>query len=133
MNLDKATADALASDASFAVGSSRGVLKLGAAHAQGDGRWQRPLEIALQCDPDPGDEGCAIGGVALSSPLPRTVKLAGPSGADLTFAIAEVFPVSAPSIAHVRVRLGGAPEILGLVRVGIATIASTIAPRSSKD
>jgi hypothetical protein len=118
VNLDKATADALASDPAFTVGSTRGVLKLGDAQTQGDGRWQRPLEIALQCDADPNDEGCAVGGVALSAPLPRMLRLAGPSGADLAFAIAEVFPLSAPQVVRAKVRLGGTPESLGLVRAG---------------
>ncbi len=61
VNMDKATADALASDPAYRAGSPRGVLKLGDATAQADGSWQRPLEIVLQCDPDPNGEGCAVG------------------------------------------------------------------------
>jgi len=118
VNLDRATADALASDAAYRVGSPRGVLKLGDAIAQGDGSWQRPLEIVLQCDPDPGDEGCAVGGVGLSAPLPRVLRLAGPSAADLVFSVKEVFPAAAPEAARAHVLLGGAPQILALVRAG---------------
>ena len=118
VNLDKTAADALASDPAFRVGSPRGVLVLAEAQAQGDGRWQRPLEILLPCDPDPNNEGCAIGGVALNAPAPRTLRLAGPSGADLVFAVDEVFPSTAPSPVRVRVRLSGAAELLALVRVG---------------
>jgi hypothetical protein len=118
VNLDRAAADALASDPSYRVGSPRGVLKMGDAIAQGDGSWQRPLEIILQCDPDPNDEGCGVGGVGLTAPLPRIVRLAGPSGADLAFAVREVFPAAAPEAARTHVLLGGAPEILALVRAG---------------
>ena len=86
--------------------------------AQGDGRWQRPMEIVLPCDPDPGSEGCAIGGVALNAPPPRTLRLTGPSGAELAFALKEVFPSTEPAAAHARVRFAGAPELLTLVRAG---------------
>jgi hypothetical protein len=118
VNLDKATADALAAEPAFRVGSQGGVLKLEEARAQGDGRWQRALEIVLQCDPDPHDEGCAVGGVALNAPLPRIVRLAGPSGADLAFSVGEVFPSVAPADVRAHVLLGGASEVLTLVRVG---------------
>lgn len=117
VNLDRATADLLGSDPAFRAGSQRGVLRLGDARAQEDGRWQRPLEILLQCDPDPNDEGCAVGGVALNAGPPRILKLAGPSGAELAFALKETFPSTAPSATHTRVRFAGAPELLTLVRV----------------
>jgi hypothetical protein len=94
------------------------VLKLGDAIAQNDGSWQRPLEIVLQCDPDPNDEGCAVGGIGLNAPLPRVLRLPGPSGSDLAFALKEVFPVAAPEPVRTHVLLGGASEILALVRVG---------------
>jgi hypothetical protein len=116
--MDKATADALASDPAYLVGSARGVLKLGDASAQAGGGWQRPLEIALQCDPDPNNEGCAVGGVGLNAPWPRVLRLPGPGGSDLTFAVKEVFPAAAPESARAHVLLGGAPEILALVRAG---------------
>jgi hypothetical protein len=118
VNLDKATADALASDPTFRPGSKTGVLKLADARPQGDGRWARPMEILLQCDPDPNDEGCAVGGVALNAPPPRMLKVAGPSGADLAFALEEVFPSAAPVVARTHVRLAGASQLLTLVRVG---------------
>ena len=118
VNLDKATADALASDPAFHAGSPSRVLKLADARPQGDGRWQRPLEILLQCDPDPNDEGCAVGGVALNGKPPLILKLAGPSGAELACALQEEFPSAAPAAARARVRLAGAPELLTLVRVG---------------
>jgi hypothetical protein len=118
VNLDKATADALASDPAYRGGSPRGVLKLGGAIAQADGSWQRPLEIVLQCDPDPGGEGCAVGGVGLHATLPRVLRLAGPSGSDLTFTVKEVFPAAAPEVVRAHILLGGEPEVLALVRAG---------------
>jgi hypothetical protein len=118
VNMNKATADALASDPAYRAGSPRGVLKLGDTTAQADGSWQRPLEIVLQCDPDPNDEGCAVGGVGLNAPWPRLLRLAGPGGSDLTFAVKEVFSAAAPESARAHVLLGGAPEILALVRAG---------------
>ena len=117
VNLDQATADAVGSAPEFRAGSQK-VLKLADARPQGDGRWARPLEILLQCDPDPNDEGCAVGGVLLNGPAPRTLKLTGPSGADLAFAVQELFPAAAPDGVRARVRLAGAPELLALVRAG---------------
>ena len=132
MSLDKATADALESAIRrFASDPRAACSSWGTRRPQGDGRWQRPLEILLQCDPDPNDEGCAVSGVALSATPPVILKIAGPSGADLAFAIKEVFPSTLPAAARARVRLAGAPELLALVRAGDRDDSSTTAPPSS--
>jgi hypothetical protein len=118
VNLDKATADSLGSDAAFRAGPEGAVRKLGEARPQADGRWQRPLAIVLQCDPDPSDEGCAVGGIALSSKPGQTLKLPGLSGADLSFAVSELFPSAAPTTVRARVRFSMAPELTSLVHAG---------------
>jgi hypothetical protein len=118
MHLDQATAAALAPGALHPGGPRDAVVKLGEIRAQRDGRWQRPAEILLQCDPDPSQEGCAVGGVSLASrPLP-IVKVVGPSGAELAFALTDVFPTAAPAFAAARVSFTSAPEVLDLIKVG---------------
>jgi len=118
IHLDKATADALTPGALFPGGPQDAIVRLGAPRAEADGGWQRAAEILLQCDPDPNDEGCAVGGVSMiTKPLP-TIKLSGLSGVAMPFALKEVVPSAAPTIVTGLVRFSGAREVLALVRAG---------------
>lgn len=118
VHMDKAAAEALAPGALPAGGAPGTIVTLGPVRAEPDGRWQRAAEIVVQCDPDPNDEGCAIGGVALVSAPPPIVKLTGPSGTLLSFELTEVLPAAAPVVARARVRIAAAPEVLKMVRAG---------------
>jgi hypothetical protein len=112
------TAKALAPGTLSAGGPPDTIVRLGTAREQADGRWQRAAEILMQCDPDPNDEGCAVGGVpTAATPLP-IVTVRGPSGALLSFALSEVMPASAPLLVGARIRVTAAPEVLTLVRAG---------------
>jgi hypothetical protein len=117
VRMDQALASTLTTGALFPKGPTDVVVRLGPPRAAPDG-WQRAAEILLQCDPDPRDEGCAVGGVSMTStPLP-IIRLTGPSGSSLAFAVRELFPAT-PSVARrVVVRLASAPELLNLVRAG---------------
>jgi hypothetical protein len=118
IHLDKAAADALKPGALFLGGPQDAIAKLGTTRQEPSGLWQRPAEILLQCDPDPNDEGCAVGGVALGAgPLP-IVKVTGGAGAVLSFALSEVFPTAAPASVTGVVRFSSEPELLNAVRVG---------------
>jgi hypothetical protein len=59
-----------------------------------------------------------------------TVKLSGPSGVSLSFALTEVLPATSPTIASARVRLTGEPEILKRIRVG--DLDDTLDTRSAR-
>src|SRR6185295_7408982 len=86
VRMDQATAAALGPGALFPNGAADAVVKLGAPRAATDG-WERAAEILLQCDPDPHDEGCSVGGAPMTSaPLP-TIRLTGPSGASVWFSV----------------------------------------------
>jgi hypothetical protein len=118
VHLERAMADGLAPGALSPGGAQDAIVKLGVARAEPDGRWQRPAEIMMQCDPDPNEEGCAVGGVPMTAtPLP-IVKLTGPSGTLVSFAVSEVLPSAAPVVVNARVRVAAAPEVLALVRAG---------------
>ncbi len=64
IRLERTIADALTPDAGAAALNAQAILRLGPVEADAGGFWRRPAEIALQCDPDPNDEGCAVGGVS---------------------------------------------------------------------
>jgi hypothetical protein len=118
VRLDKSTADALAPGALNPGSTQDAIVTLGSAREEAGGRWQRPAEIVMQCDADANDEGCFVGGVAVAArPLP-TVKLTGPSGAQLSFELIEVLPAEAPVAASARVRVSAAPEVLKMVHAG---------------
>jgi hypothetical protein len=118
IHLDRATAESLTPGRLGPGGPEDAIVKLGAAHAEADSRWQRDAEILLQCDPDPEADGCAVSGQSLvTTPLP-IVTVKGPSGALIRFALREVLPAKAPEMMNVRVRIAAAPEVLALVRPG---------------
>ena len=118
INLDRATAESLTQGRLSPGGPEDAIVKLGAAHAGTDGRWQRDAEILLQCDPDPGGDGCAIGGQSLAAtPLP-IVRITGPAAALIPFALREVMPANPPEMITIRVRIIAPPEVLALVRPG---------------
>jgi hypothetical protein len=118
VHLDKATADALAPGALSPGGTQGAIVKLGTVREEPEGRWQRPAEIVMPCDPDPNDEGCAIGGIPVAASPASTVKLTGPSGTLLSFTLAEVLPATPPAVVSARVRIAAAPEVLTMVRAG---------------
>jgi hypothetical protein len=117
VHLDKATADAFSEGARLSGGTQDQIIKVGPPRAEPGDRWQRAAEVLLQCDPDPGDLGCAVGGTPVSSaPLPLVVKLVAPSGAQVSFVLNEVLPSTAPTMVKARVRFAGAPELLTMVK-----------------
>jgi hypothetical protein len=118
IHLDQATAAALKPGALYPGGPQDAVVKLGAVRAEPDGRWQRAAEILLQCDPDPNQEGCAVGGVLMTSRPLSIVKVVGPSGSELAFALTDVFPAAAPALTTAEVMFASAPELLNLIQVG---------------
>jgi hypothetical protein len=117
IHMDKATADALKPGALFPGGPQEAIKKLGDVRQEPTGLWQRRAEILLQCDPDPNEEGCAVGGGALGAGALPIVKVTG-GGALLSFALSEVFPTAAPASVTGVVRLSSEPELLKAVRVG---------------
>jgi hypothetical protein len=118
IHLDKVAADAITLGALFPGGPADAVVALGPVRPDVAGRWQRQAEILLQCDADPNEEGCAVGGVPLNArPLP-IVRLTGGSGAQLSFAVAETFPSAAPTKLAALVRFESEPELLNLIRSG---------------
>jgi hypothetical protein len=117
VHLDKATADAFSPGTRLSGGTQDQIIKVGAVRAEPGDRWQRAAEIQLQCDPDPEDVGCAVGGTPVSStPLPLVVKLVAPSGSQVSFVLNEVLPSTAPTIVKMRVRFAAAPELLNMVK-----------------
>jgi hypothetical protein len=117
VRMDQPTASALTTGALAPSGATDAVVRLGPPLAAPDG-WQRAAEILLQCDPDPRDEGCAVGGVPMTRPPLPTIRLTGPSGSSLSFAVKELFPATPPVARRVVVRLASAPELLNMVRAG---------------
>lgn len=118
VHLNKATADALAVGELFPGGAKDAVVKLGPAKAEPAGGWERRAEILLQCDAEPNEEGCVVSGLSMASnPLP-VVRLNGPSGTPLSFALTETFPTAAPARATATARFTSAQELVTLVRVG---------------
>jgi hypothetical protein len=118
IHLDRTTADGLSPGAPPPGGPADRIVKLRPARQEAGGLLMRPAEIMLQCDPDPNAEGCAVGGAPLSvRPLP-TVKLVGPSGAVLMFALTDVFPDAKPSSMTVTTRIAAPSEVLGRITVG---------------
>jgi hypothetical protein len=117
-HMDKATAEALSPGIRLSGGPQDQIIKTGAVRAEPGDRWQRAAEILLQCDPDPGDLGCAVGGTAVSSiPLPTVVKLTAPSGSQVSFVLNETLPSISPTIAKIHVRFAAAPELLNMMKV----------------
>jgi hypothetical protein len=82
------------------------------------GRWERPVVMVLQCDLDPNDEDCAVGGTTLAATPSSVVRLVGPGSVVLSLAIGELLPVEPPHPAVARVRFSGAGEMLDLIRAG---------------
>jgi len=118
IHLDKTTADSVGPGALAPGGPVDTVVKVGPARQEAGGLWMRPVEIMLQCDPDPNAEGCAVGGVPLSvRPLP-TVKLVGAAGAAVAFALTDVFPAAKPSMMTATTRIAAPSEVLGQIKVG---------------
>jgi hypothetical protein len=118
IHLEKATAEALVPGSLFPGGPQDAIVKLGTARAEGEGRWQRAAEILMSCDPDPNEEGCAVGGVATTVTPPPIIRLSGPTGASVSFALREVLPAAAPARVNAHVRVSAEPEVLDLVRTG---------------
>jgi hypothetical protein len=59
-----------------------------------------------------------VGGLSMaSSPLP-VIRLNGPSGTPLSFALTETFPAAAPARATATARFTSAQELVTLVQVG---------------
>jgi hypothetical protein len=115
LHLDRATAEGLAPGP---LAPTAEIVALGSPRPEADGRWQRRAELRLICDPDPSNDGCAVGGFLLTvQPLP-TLKLATLSGTPLSFALTELLPVTAPRPARARVRFSAPPEVLTLPRAG---------------
>src|SRR5262249_12387088 len=82
------------------------------------GGWQRRAEIVLQCDPDPSREGCAVGGVLLTSAPSPIVKVPGTTGAPLSFAVTDVFPAAPPERVGAVVRFSSVAEAAAAIRAG---------------
>ena len=127
LNLDKPTADGLrvggqTPDEIIQLGppsvdrrtTSAGATPLDAAAD----RWRRSAVVVLQCDPDPDNEPCTIGGRSLAGSPAPVFTLAGPSSTPVSFRVDEVLPFSAPSSVIARVRIAGAPELLDLMKTG---------------
>jgi hypothetical protein len=118
IHMERAAAEALVPGRLFPGGPQDAIVRLAAARAEGDGQWQRGAEILMACDPDPNEDGCAVGGVSATTTPPPIVKLTGPTGATVSFALREVLPAAAPVMVNARVRVSAAPEVLDLVRTG---------------
>jgi hypothetical protein len=114
MRLDKGAASALTPGA---LAPDVDIRRLGPPRATADG-WQRAAAILLRCDPDPHDEGCAVGGVPLRSDPPPTLRLPGAGGATMHLAIEELLPAAPPAVRRAVVRLTSAPELLNQIREG---------------
>ncbi|MCU1381468.1 MAG: hypothetical protein JWL71_165 [Acidobacteria bacterium] len=115
VEMDTGIADALTPAAD--TGTPNAIVKLGPVREQAGGLRQRAAEILLACDPAPNGEACSVGGVLIAMPWP-TVRVSGPSGATLAFALSEILPVSPPVTAIARIRVTGPPEILQMLRTG---------------
>ena len=74
--------------------------------------------MVLQCDLDPHDDDCAVGGTTLASIPAPVIRLAGPGSVVLSLAVDELLPVEPPHVATARIHLAGAAEVLNLIRVG---------------
>lgn len=118
LHMDQVVADALTPVAASAAAAPNAIVALGDVRTEPTGRKQRAAEILLQCDPDPDDEGCTVGGVRVNAAPWPSVKITAPSGVPLSFALTEVLPASAPAPAVARIRIAAAPEILAQVRTG---------------
>ncbi len=119
LHLDKATVDSLKPGPLIAgSGLQDSIVALGPPKQEAGGLWMRPAEVLLQCDPDPNGEGCAVAGTPLYlRPLP-TVKLVGPSGAVVLFALTEFFPDSKPVALTVTIRVAAPAEVLSQIHTG---------------
>lgn len=132
-DLDEATARALGPGPTTPDAPLQGeILKLGAvrsgrrrlATASGAAdvavpdRWERAVVMVLQCDPDPHDEGCSVGGSTLALTPPPVIRLVGPASTTLSLAINELLPAVPPHPAVARIRFSAPDEVLDLIRAG---------------
>jgi hypothetical protein len=117
VQIDKSVADALTEGAVFPERPDDRIAKLGPPRRDRDGLWQRRAEVLLRCDGDSGD-GCAVGGLVLRGPALPTLRIAGPAGSSLAFAVTEVLPEEPPVPASVVARFASVPEIVRQVRAG---------------
>lgn len=83
-----------------------------------DGRWERPAEVTLRCDLDPNDEDCAVGGTPIVATPAPIVRLVGPDGSVVSFALNELLPAATPRAANARIQFTGTGELLALLRSG---------------
>jgi len=90
----------------------------GSADVTVAGRFERPVVMMVQCDLDPQNEGCAVGGVPLATtPLP-VIRLVGPASTALSLAVDELLPAEPSRRAVARIRFTGAAEMLDMIRTG---------------
>jgi hypothetical protein len=132
VSLDRATADALKTGASYpAPGPAAAtIVQLGAVQpdrrrlAVGDseidltvaGSWARETVVSVPCDAETSIDNCSVGGRALASIPPPTVLIAGP--VPLNLAVREVLPDSAAQAASVRVKFDASRDIIGKMKAG---------------
>jgi hypothetical protein len=90
----------------------------GAADVAVPERWERPVVIVLPCDPDPHDDGCAVGGSTLASTPVPVIRLVGARSTTLSLAIDELLPAAPPRSAVARIRFSAPGEVLDLIRPG---------------
>jgi len=114
VRLDKSVATALQPGA---LAADVDIRRLGTPRPAADG-WQRAAAVLLQCDPDPHDEGCAVGGVPLRTDPPPTLRLPSVGGSSMHLAIEELLPAEPPAVRTAVVRLTSAPELLNQIREG---------------
>jgi len=92
-----------------------GLIRLGPKDAS---TGHQIAEFLVQCDPDPNQEGCAIGGTTLNATPPPVIKLPGPDGSMLSLAVRDVFPGAPATPATARVRFETLQEVTGLLKPG---------------
>jgi hypothetical protein len=100
------------------AGRHRLATSSGAADVTVPERWERTVVMLLQCDPDPRDEGCAVGGSTLAATPPPVIRLVGSASTTLSLAIDELLPAAPPRPAVARIRFSGPDEVLDLIRSG---------------
>jgi len=118
VQMERAVAESLSEGAVYPQRPEDKIVKLGPPRQDRDGLWQRRVEVLLRCDPDPDDQGCAVGGFPLRGPTLPTIRIAGPAGASLLFVPTEVLPDAPAVAATVKVRFASAPEVVRAVRAG---------------
>jgi hypothetical protein len=107
------------------------------------GWWRRDAIVAMPCEPDPDAPTCHVGDAVVSGATAAVVDVPGASPA-LRMRVSGIVPPEAPRTAAMRVRIGGHPELAGLVRAGDrdarwpaidarAAVVSTVARTTSGD